>query len=336
MDFFERLHDHVAPSHRNAYQPHLLRSRALYALLAVVLVAEGAILFNSLGGVLPQTAAVVQSDIVDLTNTERVRASLGILKESPVLAAAAQKKAEDMAARGYFAHVGPGGEKPWTWFEKEGYDYKYAGENLAVRFNESNEVVHAWMNSPSHKANIVKSAYTEIGIGVAQGIYKGSPATFVVQFFGSPKSVAAAAEPAPIASAPVQPSSVTETEAVQTPVEVAGAETAAAPLLREQSQGQSGLKQLVDVAADPEQGPMMLLWAIGATLALAIGLTFFMHLQIQPTTMLASGTVVAAIAFLFIAFNTQYVLPKDGLPAAAFFAQTGELGAGEAVIQSEL
>lgn len=132
------------------------------------------------------SAAVLHSDIVAFTNIERAHSELTSLTENPVLNAAAQAKANDMATKGYFSHTGPDGQLPWHWFVEAGYDYRYAGENLAVRFSDSREVVNAWMASPTHKANIVKSQYQEIGIGVAEGVYQGVPATFVVQFFASP------------------------------------------------------------------------------------------------------------------------------------------------------
>ena len=103
-----------------------------------------------------------------------------------MLARGAQLKADDMASKGYFSHTGPDGSAPWKWFQAAGYRYEYAGENLAVNFNESEDVVDAWLKSPTHRANIMKANFTEVGIGVATGTYKGKEATFVVQFFGKP------------------------------------------------------------------------------------------------------------------------------------------------------
>ncbi len=95
-------------------------------------------------------------------------------------------KADDMATKGYFAHTSPEGLTPWYWFAQVGYNYTYAGENLAINFNESKDVDTAWLASPTHRANILNSHYTEIGIATAQGMYKGVQATFVVQMFGTP------------------------------------------------------------------------------------------------------------------------------------------------------
>ena len=171
------------------------------------------------------TAAVVQGDIIAFTNIERAHSELHSLTENTILDRAAQAKANDMASLGYFSHTGPDGQPPWHWFVEAGYDYHYAGENLAVRFNDSQEVVNAWMASPTHKANIVKAQYTEIGIGVADGVYQGQPVTFVVQFFGAPKtaSVAKLTRPTQTAAAQQKAGSVYVRPTAPT---VAGAETA--------------------------------------------------------------------------------------------------------------
>lgn len=130
---------------------------------------------------------VIDSVVVEATNQERLALGLSELKNSNLLKQAAQAKAEDMAKKGYFAHVTPDGKSPWYWIDQTGYQYKSAGENLAVNFDYSRDVVNAWMNSPTHKANIVKAKYQEIGIGIAEGFYQGRPTVFVVQMFGTPK-----------------------------------------------------------------------------------------------------------------------------------------------------
>lgn len=93
-----------------------------------------------------------------------------------------------MALKGYFAHTSPEGKAPWYWFKQVGYKYEYAGENLAVDFTDSQDVDKAWMNSPTHRANILKNSYTEMGTGIATGTYEGSPTIFVAQEFGKPAS----------------------------------------------------------------------------------------------------------------------------------------------------
>jgi len=133
-------------------------------------------------------SSVLPSVIVELTNEERDEHVVGGLSRSAVLDVAASLKAEHMAEHQYFAHYAPDGTSPWYWFEQVGYRYTNAGENLAVHFTDSGDVVEAWMNSPGHRANILNREYTQIGVGSAQGTYKGHDTVFVVQLFGTPAS----------------------------------------------------------------------------------------------------------------------------------------------------
>ena len=130
-------------------------------------------------------ATIAPSELVEMTNIRRDGKELNTLNESYLLANAAQMKADDMAERGYFAHTCPDGLTPWHWFDEVGYNYHYAGENLAVNFREAHQVDEAWMNSPSHRDNIVNEKFEEIGIATATGEYKGREAIFVVQLFGT-------------------------------------------------------------------------------------------------------------------------------------------------------
>lgn len=170
---------------------------AAVAMLAVLSLAYA--LLNQ-WAIIKVPAAVIESEIVAMTNDERTANSVGQLTENTLLDQAAQAKADDMAAKGYFSHTGPDGKTPWQWVAGAGYVYQYAGENLAVRFTDSSEVINAWMASPTHRANIVKPQYTQIGVGIADGTYEGAPATFVVQYFGTPVQAAASKVPESIAT----------------------------------------------------------------------------------------------------------------------------------------
>jgi len=157
---------------------------ALFCLIGVeiVFMARTFVDFDKtglLGAVLP---AVLNS----LTNQDRAENNVALLAQNALLDKAAQLKAEDMARRGYFSHTTPEGKTPWYFLDQVGYKYSAAGENLAVNFFESKDVADAWMSSPPHRANIIRKDFTEIGIGVASGIYRGRNTVFVVQFFGRP------------------------------------------------------------------------------------------------------------------------------------------------------
>lgn len=131
-------------------------------------------------------ASVLPSILALETNLYRNTNNTTSLAINPLLSKAAELKAKDMAQRGYFSHVSPEGDKPWVWFEKVGYTYTYAGENLAVNFTDSKDVTSAWIKSQTHRDNMINQNFTETGIGVAEGIYENKPTTFVVQFFGTP------------------------------------------------------------------------------------------------------------------------------------------------------
>ncbi|TSC61210.1 MAG: hypothetical protein Athens041674_844 [Parcubacteria group bacterium Athens0416_74] len=136
----------------------------------------------------PQVAAVVSSTLVDLTNGDRAANNLASLSLNPRLVAVAQAKANDMAAKSYFSHISPEGRDPWYWFKQEKYAFEYAGENLAVDFSDSMDVERAWMNSSTHRKNILDPHFTEIGIATAVGTYQGKSTIFVAQAFGKPSA----------------------------------------------------------------------------------------------------------------------------------------------------
>jgi len=161
----------------------LLKSKKrIFPLIAALIIAFQPAL------VLAQADDVVKDsfsqEIISLTNESRFASGAGILKKSDILTRAAQMKAEDMVAHGYFAHTSPQGVSPWHWFYKAGYKPSLAGENLALAYSESAAIVDAWLASPSHKKNLLNKEFTEIGIGIAKGEYQGKEMVFVVQVFG--------------------------------------------------------------------------------------------------------------------------------------------------------
>ncbi len=131
-------------------------------------------------------STVLPAVVIDLTNEQRVNNSAQVLTRNSALDAAARLKAEHMAKNEYFSHFSPSGVSPWYWSDEAGYVYAHAGENLAIHFTDSSEVVEAWMNSPLHRENIVSGLYSEIGVGTAKGTYEGYDTVYVVQLFGAP------------------------------------------------------------------------------------------------------------------------------------------------------
>ncbi|MFF5979050.1 CAP domain-containing protein [Streptomyces olindensis] len=128
-------------------------------------------------GGLTDTAAAV----TDLTNRERARAGLPPLAVDPLLTAAAQAHSADMVARAFYAHTAPDGSRPWDRAAAAGSTRRSIGENIACGQRSPAEVVEGWMNSPGHRANILKPGFTHIGIGFAGG---GRAGTYWTQLFG--------------------------------------------------------------------------------------------------------------------------------------------------------
>lgn len=121
------------------------------------------------------------NDILNLVNQDRIAQGLSELTLNPTLNLAAMAKAEDMLNRDYFSHDGPDGKEPWYWFKALGYNYSYAGENLAEGYTDPIDLEHSWMTSPSHRANILSPFYSEVGLAVVNE----NDRNIIVQFFGS-------------------------------------------------------------------------------------------------------------------------------------------------------
>ncbi|MDP3964054.1 MAG: CAP domain-containing protein [bacterium] len=162
-----------------------------------------------------QFASYTAGQIIELTNGERRGNGLASLTTNQQLATAAANKANDMLAKGYFDHTGPDGSRPWSWISGAGYDYIFAGENLAKDFTSAASTVAALMNSASHRKNILNSNYDEIGVAVVDGVLNGNQTVVMVQFFGA-QAEEAPTPPPPPAPAPA-PQPVVESASQETP-----------------------------------------------------------------------------------------------------------------------
>ncbi len=182
----------------------LATGRLLWANLAALVFIKVLLPFGS-GGL----AAITETlnpfnpvDIVRITNEARRAAGLADLQSNSVLAAAAARKLDDMAAQQYFAHVTPDGKQPWDFILAAGYRYRSAGENLGKGFNDPNALVDAWMHSPSHRANLVNASYRDIGVAARRITLNGVSTLLVVQMFANPQAVAVVVPP-PVPNKPV-------------------------------------------------------------------------------------------------------------------------------------
>lgn len=130
-------------------------------------------------------SGIAPSDVIALANSAREKEGLSPLSSNAKLVAAAEDKAYDMLKNDYFAHTSPEGVEPWYWIKKADYDYKYAGENLAINYTSANAQHAAWMQSPTHRANILNAHYREIGVATVEGKINGEVSIVTVELFGT-------------------------------------------------------------------------------------------------------------------------------------------------------
>ena len=182
----------VVPHAHNDYRPHLIRWPSLLLLIFAIIAFQLCYNFFKTGSVLGQSTEIIAGQLLEATNQERRAYGESPLRVSTQLSNAAAMKADDMFAQQYWAHVAPDGTTPWQWFDRIGYDYSSAGENLAKGFHSSAGVVTAWMNSDDHKDNVLNTSYSEVGFAIRSGVLNGEETTVVVALYGAPKSAVAA------------------------------------------------------------------------------------------------------------------------------------------------
>lgn len=129
--------------------------------------------------------SISQQELLDHTNRVRQEHGLAPLQLNDSLVNAANGKAHHMMANNYWAHFAPDGTSPWKFIRDSGYGYIFAGENLAKGFTDPKSVVDAWMNSPSHRDNMLSDKYRDIGFAVVEGTLEGTETVLVVQMFGA-------------------------------------------------------------------------------------------------------------------------------------------------------
>ena len=176
------------PRSSNNYKAKTLHVSSLSTLILLIMVSQVLITMFSriIPGVLGIATSITAEELINLTNSKRAEQGLPTLTVNAVLSQAAQAKGADMIAKNYWAHTSPDGATPWGWFKNAGYKYLYAGENLARDFGDPQSLVNAWMNSATHRENIMSNRYKEIGIAVIHDTFQGQPTTLVVQLFGTP------------------------------------------------------------------------------------------------------------------------------------------------------
>src|SRR3989344_4995211 len=292
------------PHKDNDYKPYFLRGKSILFVTSFVLLVEFVFLIHSLV-IIPNTkffAAILPKVLVDDTNDSRVANEIGALKVSSLLEAAAKEKAEDMVRKGYFAHVSPEGLTPWHWFREAGYNFAYAGENLAVNFTDSKDITKAWLNSPTHKANILNQNFTEIGIGTAKGNFEGREVVFVVQLFGRP-ALAKAKEVEQIVRASSELVSLPSSVQIKNDMFVAikGAETYSVnPEVSGNRETKSIASLIGKIITRPKTSTDYVYFSLGLILVLALILKIFIKIEIQHPRLILNGLL--ALTFVATSF----------------------------------
>jgi len=246
-----RLHHHVAhhakrwlvPHAHNDHRPHLIRLHGLAVMAVLIAGLQASALAAAIhrsaptplvkatthstsgGDVLAYaTGSITPTELLNLTNQERAANGLPALHMDARLNSSASMKAQDMFANDYWNHVSPACVQPWHWFTLAGYNYTYAGENLAKDFDTAQGVMDGWMNSPGHRANILNPHYNDVGFAVEDGqspydsipssgsssyttptctapiAQANEPTTLVVAHYGATAAQVVATTPAPVAT----------------------------------------------------------------------------------------------------------------------------------------
>ncbi len=127
---------------------------------------------------------ITRASVVAAMNEYRAEHNLPPLREDLRLDTAAADRMQDMEDQGYWAHESPDGRSPFTWLAPHGYDFHYAGENLACGFETTELLVAGWMGSPGHRDNILSPHFEDCGIAIIDGLTmrRGAGKSIVVMF----------------------------------------------------------------------------------------------------------------------------------------------------------
>ena len=192
------------PHEHNNFRSKLLHHSSVVVLILFLFLTS--VSFNFVQHQKPEVLGIAysinQQELLEDTNNARREQGLEPLTLNDSLISAANAKAQHMFAHNYWAHFAPDGTTPWQFIKSSGYSYVFAGENLAKGFTDSQSIVNAWLNSPSHRENLLSDKYKEIGFAVAEGSIDGVETVLVVQMFGS-QDVPVITEPK-IAAAPTE------------------------------------------------------------------------------------------------------------------------------------
>ena len=176
-----KIANFLIASEENGYRPRVLSYWA-FIMYGLVLLALRFFL-----GTLPADSSVVESKtLMSLINQERRNRNIPQLITHSSLMAAASQKSLDMIDRDFFNHVDPDGNYVWGKIINAGYyPYKTLGENLALDFATAEGMVKAWIDSPTHRENLLRLEFTDQGMAALYGDYQGRYTNLTTNLFGA-------------------------------------------------------------------------------------------------------------------------------------------------------
>lgn len=186
--FKQTMFHWFVPHKDNKFHPHAIRWQSLLATAAVSLLMHIIYTYTTTGqvAILGKTTVISSSEMLDITNEQRLASKLEPFFLDPMLSQAAELKVKDMVDNNYWSHVSPSGLSPWSWIDSVGYKYVGAGENLAKNYPDENSILNAWMASSDHRDNILNADYKAMGVASAQDVVNGKLTTIVVAYYAQP------------------------------------------------------------------------------------------------------------------------------------------------------
>lgn len=188
----KRAYKNSRPKHKQTkeYLSHYYPFLPLLASIGFLLLAIFTPFSKQPSSVLGVSSSITQFNLLEVSNQERSKSDAKPLTTNSHLNAAAQTKADDMVKRNYWSHQTPEGNDPWVFITNQNYAYQKAGENLAYGFDNATQVVDGWMNSATHRANLLDKDFLEVGFGIANSsnYNQTGPETVVVAMYARPQS----------------------------------------------------------------------------------------------------------------------------------------------------
>lgn len=188
-----RSQKNLRPKHKQTkeYLKHYYPFIPLFVSIGFLLVVLLSPIKPHKQNVLAASTNISPTSLLQDTNTQRINAGDSPLSLNNQLSIAAQAKAQDMVARNYWSHKTPDGLDPWNFISKQNYNYKKAGENLAYGFTDSSSVVTGWMNSPSHRRNLLDNNFEDVGFGIAESknFNNSGSSIVVVALYAKPMAI---------------------------------------------------------------------------------------------------------------------------------------------------